>query len=169
MRFIVDSVGSSSASLSLKISGFSIDVSDILVSGKVVIVEDSGNVTIEVLQDSRTSIPEVEVVQDIVLPSVTDSSILVTSVEQVQESTEIVISSDALFKKLVDLRRHIAREVKLPHYMIFHDSTLKEMASKLPSDLSEMKEISGIGQAKLDKYGKRFLDAILQFVSESEG
>ena len=155
MKFVIDSSGS--GSLSLKIAGFCIDVSDILVSGKIAIVEDSGNVTIEVLSD-------------VILPSISSNIPDVAQVEPVQETLplEPVISSDDLFQRLASLRRKIAQEVKLPAYIIFHDTTLKDMVSKLPSNLLEMKDISGVGQSKLEKYGSRFLDAILQFVSESE-
>jgi ATP-dependent DNA helicase RecQ len=155
MRFIIDSSGGLSGSLSLKVAGFSIDVSDISASGRISIVEDLGNVTIEILP----------------VEAVTSLSSVVPEVEPVQEVSpvETAISTDDLFQRLASLRKQISQEVKLPAYMVFHDTTLKDMASKLPADLSEMKDISGVGQAKIEKYGSRFLDAILQFVSESEG
>ena len=74
----------------------------------------------------------------------------------IEDSSEVLdISPDLLFQRLVALRREIAKEAKLPPYIIFHDKTLKEMVSKLPVDLEEMKEVSGVGNARLEKYGSQ--------------
>jgi superfamily II DNA helicase RecQ len=91
---------------------------------------------------------------------------------EVQDSVQLDITaipfSDDLFADLVALRRKISSEVKLPPYMIFHDATLREMCKILPSHLSAMKDISGVGTAKLEKYGSRFLEVIHQYVSEGQ-
>ena len=65
-----------------------------------------------------------------------------------------------LFQKLVDIRKELSAEQNVPPYVIFHDKTLHEMAEKLPSDLAEFAQIGGVGQAKLEKYGARFLSVI---------
>jgi ATP-dependent DNA helicase RecQ len=59
----------------------------------------------------------------------------------------------------------LAREQGVPPYVIFHDSTLLEMFNRKPQTLSEMGQISGVGQSKLAKYG----DAFLQVVEEGAG
>jgi ATP-dependent DNA helicase RecQ len=41
------------------------------------------------------------------------------------------------------------------------------MASKLPTDLEEMKDISGVGQSKLEKYGTRFISTIKEYLAET--
>ena len=87
---------------------------------------------------------------------------LIQSVSDVQN-----ISPDILFKKLVELRRQIAQEANLPPYIVFHDTTLKDMVSKMPVDLDEMKEVSGVGQSKLQKYGVRFVDVIKEYLANS--
>jgi ATP-dependent DNA helicase RecQ len=65
-----------------------------------------------------------------------------------------------LFQKLAALRKKISSEVNLPPYIIFHDSTLKEMCRVLPSDLESLNSVQGVGKAKLDRYGELFLAAI---------
>ena len=67
---------------------------------------------------------------------------------------------DPLFDALRELRRELAVEAQLPPYVIFHDATLREMASRRPATLSELGEIGGVGAKKLEAYGERFLDTI---------
>jgi ATP-dependent DNA helicase RecQ len=72
-------------------------------------------------------------------------------------------ADEPLFQALRTLRLELAREQGVPPYVIFHDSTLLDMARERPGNLKELSQLSGIGQAKLDKYGELFLDAINQF------
>lgn len=65
-----------------------------------------------------------------------------------------------LFDELKALRLDIAKKQNVPPYVIFHDSTLKEIALKKPNSLEAMAEISGIGQVKLERYGQDFLAII---------
>ena len=71
---------------------------------------------------------------------------------------------DPLFDALRACRRELAQEQGVPPYVIFHDSTLREMAEQRPSSLAELGHISGIGQRKLDAYGDAFLAAIRPFL-----
>jgi ATP-dependent DNA helicase RecQ len=66
----------------------------------------------------------------------------------------------ALFGKLAALRREIALADSIAPYMVFHDKTLHEMVEKMPADLCTMRKVSGVGEAKLEKYGERFLAII---------
>ena len=68
-----------------------------------------------------------------------------------------------LWEELRSLRAEIARQHSLPAYVVFHDSTLKEIARRLPDSLEEMGNISGIGQKKLYMYGESFLETIAQY------
>jgi len=70
---------------------------------------------------------------------------------------------DPLFDALRGLRRELAQQHGVPPYVIFHDATLREMASMRPSSLTELGGISGIGSRKLDAYGDAFLGVIRQF------
>ena len=70
--------------------------------------------------------------------------------------------SSEIFENLRKLRRQIADTEKLPAYIVFSDATLKDMAEKLPRTRQQMLDVSGVGQIKLEKYGQRFLDLLLQ-------
>ncbi|MGH9319120.1 MAG: DNA helicase RecQ [Vicinamibacteria bacterium] len=67
---------------------------------------------------------------------------------------------ESLFERLREKRREIARDRNVPAYVIFHDRTLAEMARRRPSSLDAMRSISGVGEAKLEKYGSLFLEVI---------
>lgn len=70
---------------------------------------------------------------------------------------------DPLFDALRALRRGLAEEAGVPPYVIFHDATLREMATARPATLGALSEISGVGTRKLDAYGEAFLDIIRQY------
>jgi len=65
-----------------------------------------------------------------------------------------------IFEALRALRMEIAREEHMPPYIIFSDKSLKDMCIKLPINLQEFLEVSGVGQNKCDKYGERFIEVI---------
>jgi len=67
-----------------------------------------------------------------------------------------------LFESLRAVRRRIAAEQGVPPYVVFHDSTLREMAELRPTSLAAMGEVSGVGARKLEAYGPAFLEAILE-------
>lgn len=69
-------------------------------------------------------------------------------------------NDDPLWQALKAKRLELAREQGVPPYVIFHDSTLLEIHNRKPQSLDEMGQISGIGQAKLLKYGDAFLQVI---------
>lgn len=69
-------------------------------------------------------------------------------------------NDDPLWQALKAKRLELAREQGVPPYVIFHDSTLLEIHNRKPQTLTEMGQISGIGQAKLQKYGDEFLQVI---------
>lgn len=62
-----------------------------------------------------------------------------------------------IFEKLRELRLLIAKEEKVPPYIVFTDKTLVDMCVKKPADKKEMLNVSGVGEAKYEKYGERFL------------
>ncbi len=65
-----------------------------------------------------------------------------------------------LFEALRAKRREIAAETGLPPYVIFHDSTLRDMALARPASLSALGQVPGVGAKKLDAYGDDFLRVI---------
>ena len=69
-------------------------------------------------------------------------------------------AESALFAKLKAKRLEIAKSLKIPPFMIFHDKTLLEIAKQKPKNLQEMLKISGVGENKLKNYGEDFLRQI---------
>jgi len=65
-----------------------------------------------------------------------------------------------LFAAMKAKRLELAREQNVPPYVIFHDRVLLELAARKPMSLAAMSQISGIGQSKLERYGKIFLGVI---------
>jgi ATP-dependent DNA helicase RecQ len=71
----------------------------------------------------------------------------------------------ALFERLRGLRKRLADAQGLPPYIIFHDSTLREMAARRPQTLSEFATIRGVGEGKIARYGEQFIAALQDPVS----
>jgi ATP-dependent DNA helicase RecQ len=67
---------------------------------------------------------------------------------------------DPLWQALKAKRTELAREQGVPPYVIFHDSTLLEILNQRPNNLTELGHISGVGQAKLARYGEQFLGVL---------
>lgn len=65
-----------------------------------------------------------------------------------------------MFEKLRSLRAAIAREEKVPPYIVFSDKTLVHMCIVRPSDKEEMLTVTGVGEFKYQKYGERFLECV---------
>lgn len=86
------------------------------------------------------------------------------------KSTDVLTGAGyRLFERMKQLRLTIAREEGMPPYIVFSDKTLIDMCAKHPETEDEMLQVSGVGENKLRKYGKRFLDGIAAFVKENPG
>jgi len=70
------------------------------------------------------------------------------------------VSDNPLWHALKAKRMELARDQGVPPYVIFHDSTLLEILNQKPTSLIEMSQITGIGQAKLMRYGDAFLEVL---------
>ncbi len=68
-----------------------------------------------------------------------------------------------LFERLRALRTEIAREESMPPYIIFSDKTLVDMCVRVPMEKSEMMKVTGVGENKYERYGERFLEAVLDY------
>lgn len=73
------------------------------------------------------------------------------------------VKGGAFYEQLRSLRTQIARENKVPPYIIFTDKTLLEMSISLPVTKEEMLRISGVAEAKYRKYGERFIALIREY------
>jgi ATP-dependent DNA helicase RecQ len=71
-----------------------------------------------------------------------------------------------VFERLREWRAVAAKEQGVPAYVVFHDATLRQIASDLPTSLAELGAISGVGEAKLARYGQQVLDAVAEAVAE---
>jgi ATP-dependent DNA helicase RecQ len=72
-----------------------------------------------------------------------------------------------LFELLKILRKSISDKEKIPPYVIFSDSTLKEMCEYYPTDDTSMLLIKGVGESRLQKYGRQFLEVIIKYVDDN--
>ena len=73
------------------------------------------------------------------------------------------VEKQEIMDALKELRMELADENGVPPYVVFHDATLLDMIRQQPDCLADMLQVSGVGQAKLEKYGEEFLDVLLQF------
>ncbi len=74
--------------------------------------------------------------------------------------TELPAEAVPVFELLRAWRAATAKEQSLPAYIIFHDSTLRQIATDAPTTLAELGKVSGVGENKLAKYGQQILDTL---------
>ncbi|MEV4572909.1 DNA helicase RecQ [Nonomuraea jabiensis] len=77
-----------------------------------------------------------------------------------QAAAELPAEAAPLFERLRSWRGATAKEQGVPAYVIFHDATLREIATTRPSSLSELSRINGVGENKLAKYGEPLLEVL---------
>jgi ATP-dependent DNA helicase RecQ len=87
----------------------------------------------------------------------------------VVKARDEITETNLLFEKLKQLRREIAIEESVPAYIVFSDAALKEMERLTPTSEEEFLQVSGVGEAKNEKYGKRFLASIQEFLDNQNG
>lgn len=71
-----------------------------------------------------------------------------------------ILEDSELFTKLRMLRRSLAEAQGVPPFVIFSDKTLRAMCELMPQTLSEMAEVKGVGNQKLEKYGRQFIEVL---------
>lgn len=84
--------------------------------------------------------------------------------EKSGKKSKVVLDNDldqSLYENLRTARQQMAKKRRVPAYVIFNDKTLIELAQERPQSFQEMLGISGIGEAKLKKFGQTLLDVIL--------
>lgn len=77
-----------------------------------------------------------------------------------ESGSRFTVKEETLFEKLRALRMEIAKEEKVPPYIVFSDKTLTHMCLVKPTNKSEMLSVTGVGEFKYEKYGERFLSCI---------
>lgn len=106
---------------------------------------------------------------DILVPE--DHDYNVESGEEIDYMTSNSESSaidGVLYAILKEIRNEIAKQEKLPPYIIFEERSLNDMTVQYPTTIEEMKNIVGVGEAKAKKYGKKFCDTIRNYVKEND-
>jgi ATP-dependent DNA helicase RecQ len=88
---------------------------------------------------------------------------------RVETPAAVTPGDEPLLAALKALRTAIASADRVPPYVVFHDRTLTELAVRRPRSLPALADIRGVGPAKLDKYGERFLAVIRQTEAVSHG
>jgi ATP-dependent DNA helicase RecQ len=77
-------------------------------------------------------------------------------------------ADEVLLNQLKELRKTVAKEKKLPPFVIFLESSLEDMATMFPTSMTELEKISGVSKGKSLRYGKPFLDIITRYVEEND-
>jgi len=73
---------------------------------------------------------------------------------------ELAPEAEAVFERLRAWRTGVAKELGMPPYVIFHDSTLRQIAAAPPATLAGLAMVNGVGETKLAKYGQQILDVL---------
>lgn len=79
------------------------------------------------------------------------------------ENIDMADSDKALFEELRSLRRHLAEGENVPPYIILSDASLTEMATYFPQSMYDLKQISGFGEHKINRYGSYFLELMTSY------
>ncbi|MDX1446253.1 DNA helicase RecQ, partial [Lishizhenia sp.] len=75
---------------------------------------------------------------------------------------------EVLYKSMLDLRKQISKDKGIPPFVIFQESSLKDMSFQYPITIEELTNIQGVGQGKAKRYGAPFLALIKQYVEEND-
>jgi ATP-dependent DNA helicase RecQ len=79
-----------------------------------------------------------------------------------KQATPVELPAEAapIFEQLRAWRAGVAKEQGVPAYVIFHDATLRAIATELPATLSALSSLNGVGDTKLARYGQQILDTL---------
>ncbi|MDF2985396.1 MAG: recQ 2 [Eubacterium sp.] len=88
---------------------------------------------------------------------------LIEQQPEIRKTKTRVAVNNALLAKLKELRFKLAQQKNVPAFVIFSDSTLIDMCSKMPANADEFLQVSGVGKIKLEAYGKEFLELIASY------
>ncbi len=96
-----------------------------------------------------------------------------SSLESYMESpilhgVSVATTDTELFGLLRDLRKTISKKRGVPPFVVFQDPSLQDMAIQYPINMTELKQVVGVGEGKAAKYGKEFLELIQKYVEEKE-
>lgn len=78
------------------------------------------------------------------------------------------VADEKLLEMLKIVRKKVAKEKNLPPFVIFLESSLEDMATMYPTTMEELEKISGVSKGKSIRYGKPFLDVVIEYVEEND-
>jgi len=88
------------------------------------------------------------------------------------EAAPVVASTVSADQKLIellkDLRKKVAKEKNLPPFVIFLEGSLEDMATMYPVTIEELEKCQGVSKGKAMRYGKKFVDLIVEYIGENE-
>ncbi|MCB2293805.1 DNA helicase RecQ [Clostridium algoriphilum] len=87
--------------------------------------------------------------------------------QKIDKKKAKVVKDTGLFEILKALRKDISEREKVPPYIVFADSALREMSEYFPVNEKEMLNIKGVGESKLNKYGEEFINVIKKYMKEN--
>lgn len=73
---------------------------------------------------------------------------------------------EELYRRLAKLRGELAEQAGVPAYVVFSNATLREIAARVPHTDAAMLEVSGVGEVKLNRYGRAFLHCIAEYEAD---
>ncbi len=82
--------------------------------------------------------------------------------------TPTVAADQKLIELLKDLRKKVAKEKNLPPFVIFLETSLEDMATLYPTTIEELEKCQGVSKGKAMRYGKKFVDLIVEYIGENE-
>jgi len=85
-----------------------------------------------------------------------------------QELAKVSLVDIELMKRLITLRKEIAKKKSLPPYAILQEFSLEDMTYKYPTTLDEFKNINGVGEGKVVKFGNEFIKLIKDYIEEND-
>ena len=88
--------------------------------------------------------------------------------EETPEVAEPPVVDPVLLAKLKELRQKVAKEKKLPPFVIFLENSLEDMAIQYPISMEALEKISGVSKGKAIRYGTQFVELIKNYVEEND-
>ncbi len=83
-------------------------------------------------------------------------------------TTATIMADQKLIELLKDLRKKVAKEKNLPPFVIFLEGSLEDMATIYPTTIEELEKCQGVSKGKAMRYGKKFVDLIVEYIGENE-
>ena len=132
---------------------------------------------LEIAYDQRNTLKLTPQSKEVLFKGKKVQLVRMTDIKERKEAEKIKVSKktvrervrDELFEVLRTLRREIAQKSGIPPYLVFSDASLEEMSANRPLTEFDFSMISGVGEKKLQQYGKVFMDAIKGFINKKSG